>query len=146
MEDWGWEVSAGQAFFDGDVRVDKIIWLAGIQANHNDDFEELLENEGAEKIGEIVGLDFNGYDDADEETIICELCNRGIEGFFVLCVTPVKEIINANGTQRCSWGWCVGKWFYTECLDQHFVDANVIPWVDDLTAKAIEKFKAKEAK
>jgi hypothetical protein len=44
--------------FDADVRVDKIIWIAGISAKHNDDFEELIEDGDLEDAAKVMGLDF----------------------------------------------------------------------------------------
>lgn len=141
---------AAESLFDGDIRVEKIIWLAGILTSPNDDFEELIRDEEVEGLAKIIGVEAaklcsdEDPEEVESEEILQTLCWLGKEGFLVNCSTPIPEVINESGTYQSSWGYYTSGWFYTDAVDGAFVKGKVHPWRDSLFKAAVAKFKAKK--
>ena len=123
--------------FDNCIRIDKIIWLAGLTDAASDDFRDLLDDLTNLEFFELVDGKMPEYvQDCNPDELIQELPSLGLLGFLVQVSTPVVE---KDG--RRSWGYCKQKWLYVESLDE--VMGLMKEWQDSLAKKAKKKGKTK---
>lgn len=132
-----------QKFYDNSIRLDKIIWLASNLDRHSSDVQDAFEHdyEGIEK---ALGVKAGSLEDAAEdwEGFGSKLAREGKVGFLVQAATPIPDYFD-NGTTNLSWGWFQSKWFYTEALDENFLN-KLIDWRAGVMESEKKKMKSKK--
>lgn len=142
---------ASQVFSDGNIRVEKIIWLAS-ETSHADSpseqFRDFLDY-AAEDCAALLFPDLS--EDEAEEVLSCaeevlDLLNLdGRRGFLVQVATPVPQGFNKEGTSwRMSWGYYQTKWFYVEAI--HDVVPKAKEWAEQVFAVEAARRKVKGPK
>lgn len=109
---------AGEISWDENIRIDKIIWLAGCNPNPPRDLVEL--GEWGDELDRLLGKGFQAAFDSDPEELLSK-CNRaGKLGFLVEIAVPVPTFYK-SGSISYSWGHCYTRWFYTETVNLAFM-------------------------
>lgn len=138
-----------EKFFDESIRLGSLIWVPGQTDQYGENVKEFFEDvEEASDLTEILGFPiseetaselWNGDDDEIGE-IWSKLFRAGRLGFIVKAETPWPFNFTEGGYSS-GFGHYTSKWFYTEALDEAFVD-RLIAWKESI----VERARQKEAK
>lgn len=109
-----------EKMFDANVITEKMIWLPGVAASHNDDFRDFCED-GLDNQKELFAAlpwlkDVLEESSDDLETVLGEFSWKKCNGFLVQLATPVPTEFHGSG-YSFSWGYTQLRWFYFETLD-----------------------------
>ena len=128
-----------QTFFDEDLRVEQIIWLAANLDIPCAALREMIRSDEDQRFHVLTGVPMECLGDEDEDPewdeVTTTLARSKKTGFLVRASTPVPQFIQGDGVSHLSWGWRRDEWFYTEALDEAFVQA-LIKWKGSVHEKA----------
>lgn len=138
---------ASQVFSDGNIRVEKIIWLAS-EISHADSPSEQFRDFLDYETRDCAALLFPDLDeDEAEEVLSCTeevldlLDLDGRRGFLVQVATPIPQDFSKDGASwRMSWGYYQTKWLYVEAI--HDVVPRAKEWAEQVFA--VEAARNKE--
>jgi hypothetical protein len=104
-----------QSLAESIVRVNKMIWVAGLAAEVSDEFREFVDEDIlSREIVEIIPWIETFSPEPDE--IVGELILRGLTGFFVCMAAPIATAFLHEGIEY-SWGWTRLRWIYVERVE-----------------------------
>ena len=112
---------------DQNLRIGKMIWLAGVNAAEpTDELQEFFEEHTDKQLEEIFGMKFGiekekglGRREREESRrsqIAETLYDSKVFGFLVCFETPVRSRFSDKGSFTYSWGHYHMKWVYAETL------------------------------
>ena len=122
----------GLKFWDNSVRFDQIIWLAANVDQPCEALTDVIVDGGITyknfaALFKITEKKAKGICASMETFTDWQNTNR-IEGFLVYACTPVPTAFHDDGgMQHYGYGMTTGLWFYTEALDDAFLE-TVFAW------------------
>ena len=148
--------SIGSQLFDADLRIGNIVWLAGLPradclSHAAEDLMSNLSNAKYSEMRRLFGMPKEVFDEIndepDEEEFVYKMYEYLIsdlrkEGFLVEVHCPVPQIFHEYGYTSYGFGHYTTECFYTEALDQAFID-TVLAWKDRYIASERRKWAAK---
>lgn len=142
-------------FFDNNIRLDEIIWLAAnLDCPSEALVEEFFDNTDADEFKKVFGkLPFKVTDarlDEERESgekysgILSEFARAQKTGFLVQAATPIPVMVHDDGgVTTYGFGWITTQWFYTEALDEAFAQ-RVLKWKEDFYKEKKAELKKKK--
>lgn len=130
-------------FFDENIRIEKIIWLAGNMDEPSDDLCEFLEFAEKDELAALFGIKIT-KEMQDRSELLSALARACKCGFLVEVATPVPRDFHGDSGFSFSWGHLTTHWIYTEALDADFASI-CIAWKETQIAYYRERFE-KESK
>ena len=128
---------------DASVRIERVIWLDGIDWNAPGDVLEGLIEDGFESAHESACWlkDPPPWVDMDDKDMILEwLYDKEPTGYLVEASRPVPTILK-RGVSSHSWGNFETRVFYAETVEATV--PMIVAWADGIEARAIADWEAK---
>lgn len=120
-------------FFDEQIRIENIIWLAGNMDVPNDALTSLLDDgdvslkELSVLLGVKVTQDLAATRSGRQE-LLSQLARADRTGFLVQVATPVLQSISKGGAYTThGFGHFIKKWFYADAIDTDLID-QIFAW------------------
>lgn len=119
-------------FFDGNIRVEKIVWIAANLDQPNEELIEFFENTNSEEIQRLLEIEvteeelIDGGDRRDEKfgTLLSRIARTSkSEGFLLQLSTPIPvDVDDKDQVTTYGFGYIRTSWFYI----QSFSDGETI--------------------
>lgn len=104
---------ADATFYECDVMVARLIWIAGSVANMSDDLHDFFFESDAGDIKKLIGIEIEST--MEDEEVLDLLVRSHKMGFLAQLQTPVpREFSPDKSAFSCSWGYTQTQWFYVE--------------------------------
>ncbi|MBX3736707.1 MAG: hypothetical protein KF715_08465 [Candidatus Didemnitutus sp.] len=136
-------------FFDENIRVEMIIWLAANLDSACDALEDFFDDHSAMDMERIFGVRAAEFEPllaaSQSEEFLSFLARRKLTGFLIKASTPVPTEFGKGYVQHHGWGFYTSQWFYAEQIDDALVE-RLLKWKESYHAEQKKSLAAEKKK